>query len=82
MCLLFKNWYCFAALNKYISILDTRLSKICVREVAGNVAKKVRRLGVPSSSTPPIDAPPWAVKKDQEQQGMPSHKFSILHSVV
>lgn len=53
------------ALNKYVKILDVRLSKLAVaQELAGNVAKKVRVLGEASKSNPPYDAPTWAVKKD------------------
>ena len=53
------------ALNKYIQILDTRLSKLAdVEQGTGNVAKKVRVLGEPSKSSPPHDAPGWAVKKE------------------
>ena len=60
------------ALNKYIKILDTRLSKIAARDVAGNVAKKVRSLGESSLSSPPVDAPSWAVTRvlSQEREGM------------
>ena len=54
-----------------MKILDTRLSKIAPRDVAGNVAKKVRRLGEPSLTGPPPDAPCWAVKRvtSQEREG-------------
>ena len=62
------------ALNKYINILETRLSKVAsVQQVAGNVAKKARVLGEPSRSNPPHDAPTWAVKRDcitEEAEGM------------
>lgn len=56
---------CSLVLNKYISILETRVSKLAhSKEVAGNVAKKVRQLGEPSMSSPPLDAPSWAVRKE------------------
>ena len=77
-----KSTYVFSfccsgsALNKYIKILDIRLSKLTeTQELAGNVAKKVRVLGAMSQSNPPYDAPTWAVRKESvanvgPEQGM------------
>ena len=52
-----------AVLNKYIDSLDQRLAVVTTKDLSGNVAKKVRKVGEPSISTPPLDAPAWAVKK-------------------
>ena len=35
---------------------------VTTKDLSGNVAKKVRKVGKPSISTPPLDAPAWAVK--------------------
>ena len=53
--------FIIAELNEYIEILDKRLEKKKQKDVCGLVAKKVRKLGNPSSSTPPTDAPSWAI---------------------
>ncbi len=46
-----------------MSTLDSRIAK---KQPAspGLVAKKVRKLGEPSNTTPPDDAPKWAVNSD------------------
>ncbi len=48
-----------------MSTLDSRIAK---KQPAspGLVAKKVRKLGEPSSTTPPDDAPKWAVNSESE----------------
>ena len=43
-----------------MEVLDARLSKRKPQPV-GMVAKKVRQIGVPSKSHPPLNAPDWAV---------------------
>lgn len=48
-------------LDKFIDVLDKRLEK-GAKETPGLVAKKERKLGLPSSSIPPMEAPRWAVK--------------------
>ena len=50
-------------LNEYIELLDKRFSEKNHRE-AGLVAKKIRKLGSPSTSEPPTDSPTWAIEKD------------------
>lgn len=47
-------------LDEFMSILDERLSKKETHPV-GLVAKKVRKIGSPSTSVPPINTPGWAV---------------------
>lgn len=47
-------------------ILDERLSKKETHPV-GIVAKKVRKNGPPSRSSPPQNAPTWAVNPDYNQ---------------
>ena len=49
------------SLDKFIDVLDKRLEK-AAKETPGLVAKKERKLGLPSSSIPPMEAPCWAVK--------------------
>ena len=56
----------FVGLDHYIEILDERLNNQVQKECAGIVAKKIRRLGSPSSSHPTDKAPSWAVKKESE----------------
>ena len=48
-----------AELNEFIAALDSRQDK--KPTLPGLVAKKVRRVGDPSPSAPPLDAPTWAV---------------------
>ena len=50
-----------------MAVLDRRLSKTQQHQTVGLVAKKVRRVGEPSSQPPPPDAPVWAVKKDPQE---------------
>ena len=50
-------------LNKYIDSLDQCLAVVAAKDLPGNVAKKVRKIGEPSTSAPPLDAPAWAIKK-------------------
>ena len=47
-----------------MQLLDKRLSQTQQHQPVGLVAKKVRRVGEPSSQPPPPGAPVWAVKKD------------------
>ena len=51
-------------LNQYMMLLEDRLHEKVQKECVGIVAKKVRSPGTPSSSSPPVGAPSWAVKKD------------------
>ena len=58
-------------LNKYIDSLDQRLAVVTAKGLPGNVAKKIRKTGEPSTSAPPLDAPAWAVKKPSDSnEGM------------
>ena len=43
--------------------LDKRLSVLTTTDLLGNVARKVRKPCCPSTTTPPLDAPVWAIKK-------------------
>lgn len=54
-------------LNEFIHALDKRLEKTG-KEAPGLVAKKERKLGLPSTSVPPKNAPHWAVKTSIEAQ--------------
>ena len=46
-----------------MNVLDLRLVKK-QPQPSGLVAKKVRKIGTPSDSLPPYDAPSWALDKD------------------
>ena len=46
-----------------MNVLEERLSKKHPQPI-GLVAKKVRKTGTPSESTPPDNVPTWAVIKD------------------
>ena len=46
-----------------MNVLEERLLKK-QPQPAGLVAKKVRKTGTPSTSTPPENAPTWAIIKD------------------
>ena len=61
-----------SVLNKYIENLDKRLSVLTTTDLPGNVARKVRKQGSPTTTAPPLDAPAWAVKKvsDATTEGM------------
>ena len=48
-------------LDRFMQVLDDRM-RVKVPLSQGMVAKKVRRVGAPSKSLPPLDAPKWAVK--------------------
>ena len=61
-------------MNKFIETLDRRLEKTS-KDISGLVAKKERVVGEPSSSSPPVGAPSWAVN------GMNVLKF-VLNIVV
>ena len=52
------------ALNSFIRVLDERW--ISRTPQSGNVAKKTRRNGAPSLSSPPPSAPEWAVCRSAE----------------
>ena len=51
----------YIELNEFIHALDKRLEK-SAKEAPGRVAKKERKLGLPSTSVPPKQASRWAVK--------------------
>ena len=42
------------------------MAVVTAKDLPGNVAKKIRKTGEPSTSAPPLDAPAWAVKKSSE----------------
>ena len=58
--------YCYEKLEltEFMSVLDNRLGK---KQTQPLTAKKVRRVGPPSQSLPPLNAPPWAVKKNVDK---------------
>ena len=49
----------FTELDEFIATIDSRQDK--KSSLPGLVAKKVRRVGEPSPSSAPADAPTWAV---------------------
>ena len=59
MCLLCCLLYLFTELDEFIATIDSRQDK--KSPLPGLVAKKVRRVGEPSPSSAPADAPTWAV---------------------
>ena len=73
ICIVYYN-YAYTphpVLNKYIDSLDQRLAVVTAKDLPGNVAKKIRKTGEPSTSAPPLDAPAWAVKKPSDSnEGM------------
>ena len=50
-----------AELEEFMQILDQR-HEAKAKKDKGTMAKKVRRVGTPSCSQPPSDAPTWTVK--------------------
>jgi hypothetical protein len=54
-------------LDEFMHALDKRLEKTA-KEAPGLVAKKERKLGLPSTSAPPKEAPRWAVKTSTAAQ--------------
>ena len=64
----------FLELDNFMNVLEERLLKKKPQS-AGLVAKKVRRTGTSSSSTPPDNAPVWAIIKDT---GMLT--FALIHT--
>ena len=58
----------YIVLNKYIDTLDKRVERVASKYKDGIVAKKVRRLGEPSLSSFPANAPSWAIKKSSSCQ--------------
>ena len=52
--------YFYAELNDFMALLDVRLTQKEPHPV-GLVAKKVRKVGLPSKSPPPINAPAWSI---------------------
>ena len=53
-------FYFFVELNEFMALLDLRLAQKEPHPV-GLVAKKVRKVGSPSKSSPPINAPVWSI---------------------
>ena len=52
--------YFFVELNDFMALLDARLAQKESHPV-GLVAKKVRKVGSPSKSPPPTNAPVWSI---------------------
>ena len=50
-------------MNVFFVTLDKRYQDKVARE-GGTVARKVRRIGTPSKSRPPIGAPAWTVNEN------------------
>ena len=68
-------------LDEFMVVLDRRLSKTQQQQPVGLVAKKVRRVGEPSSQPPPPGAPVWAVKKDV-QEAMQGACYCLSHLLL
>ena len=58
---------CNTELDKFMRVLEQRLSKKQQQLPTGLVARKIRRDGVPSDTLPPPGAPVWAVRKDDQE---------------
>ena len=54
----------YVELDKFMAVLDQRLSARKLQPAVGIVAKKVRRVGDPSKTVPPVGAPSWAVRSN------------------
>ena len=59
-CMLFTLFFTILELDDFVAILDERLTRTNDSAI-GLVAKKVRKIGSPSKSFPPLNAPGWAV---------------------
>ena len=71
-------------LNEFMALLEERLGQKDPHPV-GLVAKKVRKIGSPSKSLPPINAPVWAVDPHfgtGEYMYMYSCRFSLTHALT
>lgn len=55
-------YFLLSELDEFMSVLERRLSNK-QPQAAGLVAKKVCRIGIPSDSVQPSDAPAWSVNK-------------------
>ena len=63
-------------LNEFMALLEERLAQKEPHPV-GLVAKKVRKIGSPSKSLPPVNAPVWAVDSHFDiGKFMYSYRFS------
>lgn len=67
-------------LNKFIDTLDQRLEILRSKEVAGNVAKKLRKLGDVSLAPPPSDAPSWTLSIPGKSQHTCSSRNMYPHA--
>lgn len=83
-CCLQSHFTLLLVLNKYIENLDKRLSVLTTTDLPGNVARKVRKPGYPSTTTPPLDAPAWAVRKESDSTtgGMLNNYHCLLISLL
>ena len=63
-----------SVLDKYIENLDKHLEVLATKE-PGNVAKKVRKVGEPSKSIPPLDTPAWTIRKTSHATPEGIHLF-------
>ena len=74
-----QSWYhyefTFSELDHFIEVLEKRIEK---KQLLGPVAKKIRRVGHPSESSPPTDAPPWAVTANEGLLVL-NHCNSVVH---
>ena len=64
-------------LNKYIDVLDKRVQEKETK-ISGAAARKARRLGSPSKSQAPYDAPAWALKNHTSTG---THHCTFLYNV-
>jgi hypothetical protein len=56
-------------LDDFMALLDERLTRRNDSPI-GLVAKKVRKIGLPSETLPPTNAPVWAIDADCAGMGM------------
>ena len=58
----------YVELDEFMAVLDQRLSAKKLQPAFGLVAKKVRRVGHPSKTVPPVGAPSWAVRANWQDE--------------
>lgn len=63
-------YYMYIELDKFMEVLEQRFNVQQQKKPSGIVPKKVRKVGEPSESPPPLGAPLWAIKKEFHNMGM------------
>ena len=69
----------FAELNDFMAMLDARLAQKGSHPV-GLVAKKVRKVGSPYKSRPPVNAPVWSINPEYSNGECIIIQFLCPHS--